>query len=160
MQWIIIIIIIIGLPLSSTTQSGHAWSVEFSLGPISSCPCSIPLWGWSIFALEEVTLFVKWKKKSKIQVSTLQRHKSTWSVNLPSFEWYLWCFALRPLLVKSRGVCHITTLRNNWHTHIIYLPIKFYHTFLKLGIKSSDLQKSQTYKDLIILRAHVSFFPF
>ena len=45
-----------------------------------------------------VSTFLWNKKKPRIKASTLQRHKSSGGVNLPNFEWYSWCFVLRPLV--------------------------------------------------------------
>ena len=34
----------------------------------------------------------------RIKASTLQGHRLSGGVNLPNFEWYSWCFVLRPLI--------------------------------------------------------------
>ena len=62
----------------------------------SMIPLAPPEGYWK--KLHSVVSTFLWNKKTpRIKASTLQRHKSSGGVNLPNFEWYSWCFVLRPL---------------------------------------------------------------
>lgn len=49
-----------------------------------------------------------WNKKPRIKATTLQRHKPEGGVNLPNFEWYAWCFALRPFTVWVNSASQVS----------------------------------------------------